>query len=50
MTKEERKAAKIRASEKKSLRREERRSAKTRRSKDGTWTKKNSAPLFIEIC
>ena len=46
MTKEERKAAKIRASEKKSLRREERRSAKTRRSKDGTWTKKNSASHF----
>ncbi len=40
MTKEERKAAKIRAAEKKRLRREE------RRSKDGTWTKKNSASHF----
>ena len=37
---------KIRAAEKKRLRREERRSARTRRSKDGTWTKKNSASHF----
>jgi IS5 family transposase len=46
MTKAEKKEAKIRAAEKKRLRREERRSAKTRRSKDGTWTKKNSASHF----
>ncbi len=44
----EKREARIKAAEKKGLRREERRSAKTRRSKDGTWTKKNNAyPLSL---
>ena len=46
MTGKERKAAKIRAAEKKRERRDERKYSKTRRSKDGTWTKKNSASHF----
>nr|WP_298409045.1 transposase [Ferroplasma sp.] len=45
-TKVGKREAKIRTSEKKRLRREERRSARTRRSKNGTWTKKNSASHF----
>ncbi len=46
MTKEEKRQAKIRNIEKKRLRREERKYGKTRRSKDGTWTKKNSVSHF----
>ena len=46
MTKVEKREARIKAAEKKRLRREERRSAKTRRSKDGTWTKKNNSSHF----
>ncbi len=46
MTKVEKREARIKAAEKKRFRREERRSAKTRRSKDGTWTKKNNASHF----
>ena len=46
MTKVEKREARIKAAEKKRLRREERRSAKTRRSKDGTWTKHNTASHF----
>lgn len=42
MTREEKRQAKIMNIEKKRLRREERKYAKTRRTKDGTWTKKNS--------
>ena len=45
-TKEEKRQAKIRNAEKKRLRREERKDGKTGRSKDGTWTKKNSASHF----
>ncbi|EQD74984.1 IS5 inactivated transposase, partial [mine drainage metagenome] len=44
--KEEKKTARIKAAEKKRLRRDERRSADTRRSKDGTWAKKNNASHF----
>ena len=46
MTKEEKRQAKIRNAGKKRLRREERKDANTRRSKDGTWTKKNSTTHF----
>jgi IS5 family transposase len=46
MTKEEKKQARIMGAEKKRIRRDERRNAKTRRSKDGTWTKKNSRSHF----
>ena len=46
ITKEEKRQAKIRNIEKKRLRREERKYGKTRRSKDGTWTKKNSVSHF----
>ena len=45
-TKEEKRQARIRNAEKKRLRREERRDGKTRRSKDGTWTKKNAVSHF----
>lgn len=50
MTKEEKKQAKkeakIRAAEKKRIRRDERKSARTRRSKDGTWAKKGNRTHF----
>ena len=46
MTKEEKKTARIKAAEKKRMRREERKNGKTRRSKDGTWAKKNSVSHF----
>ena len=46
MTREEKKAARIKAAENKRLRREERKDGKARRSKDGTWSKKNSASHF----
>ena len=46
MTKEEKRQAKIRSAEKKRMRREERKDGKTRRSRDGTWTRKNSASHF----
>ena len=46
MTREEKKAARIKAAEKKRMRREERKDGKARRSKDGTWSKKNSASHF----
>ncbi|EQD55073.1 transposase IS4 family protein, partial [mine drainage metagenome] len=46
MSKEEKRDAKIRSAENKRLRREERRSAKTRRSKDGTWVKKGDRSYF----
>ena len=45
-TREEKKAARIKAKEKKRMRMEESRNAKTRRSKEGTWTRKNSATHF----
>ena len=46
MTKEEKRQSRIRNAERKRMRREERRYGKTRRSKDGTWTKKNNASHF----
>lgn len=50
MTKDEKRQAKkeskIRAGEKKRIRRDERRNAKTRRSKDGTWAKKGNRSHF----
>jgi IS5 family transposase len=46
ITKEEKKQAKTKAAEKKRERRTERKQGKTRRSKDGTWTKKNSVSHF----
>ena len=46
LTKEERKQAKTKAAEKKWERRTERKQGKTRRSNDGTWTKKNSVSHF----
>ena len=46
MTKEEKEQAKIRNAERKRMRRDERRNAKTRRPRDGTWTKKNHTTHF----
>jgi len=46
MTREEKKQVRIRNAEKKGLRRDKHRNAKTRRSKDSTWAKKNSATHF----
>lgn len=46
MTKDERREAKIRNAHKKQERREERKHAKTRRSKDGTWAKKGVRSYF----
>ena len=46
MTRAEKKAAKIRAAEKKRLQRDERKSARTRRSRDGTFAKKDSKTHF----
>ena len=46
ITKEEKKQAKTKAAEKKRERRTERKQGKTRRSKDGTWTKKNTTTHF----
>ena len=46
MTKEEKRQAKVMAAEKKRIIREERRYAETRRSRDGTYTKKASKTFF----
>ena len=46
MTREEKRRAKTLAAEKKRQARKERKHSSTRRSKDGTWVKKNSVPHF----
>ena len=46
MAREEKRQAKIRNSERKRMRREERKDGKTRRSRDGTWVKKNNRSHF----
>ena len=42
LTKEERRQAKVRAAENKRIKRDERKYSKTRRSKDGTWSKRGN--------
>ena len=46
LTKEERRQAKVRAVENRRIRRDERKYYKTRRSKDGTWSKKGNRSHF----
>ena len=46
ITKEEKKQAKIKAAKKRAEKRDERKYSRTRRSKDGTWSKKGNATHF----
>ncbi|MCL4340828.1 MAG: hypothetical protein M1431_01840 [Candidatus Thermoplasmatota archaeon] len=46
ITKEERRQAKTRNSERKTMRREERKDGKTIRPRDGTWAKENNRSHF----